>query len=140
VVEKQAKMTELHDKQTLLRVAMSGAFNTSEYKNFMKSMVDIRSAKVIWTPEMYAMDAKIQELQKTVGTGATRFTDNNFKELMNQRMFFIKTLYASQAYKDYMQKNQSKLNELSTDMRKFMTPEILKLQQEIGQLNKDIRE
>jgi hypothetical protein len=52
----------------------------------------------------------------------------------------MKTLYASQAYKDYMQKNQSKLNDLNMEMRKFMTPEILKLQQEIGQLNREINQ
>ncbi len=138
--EKQAKMTELQDKQTLLLVAMSGAFNNPEYKNLMKSVVDIRSAKAIWTPEMYAMDTKIQELQKTVGTGAMLPTNKNFQELINQRMLFIKTLYASKEYKDYMQKNQSKLNDLNMEMKKFMTPEILQLQQEIGKLSKEINE
>lgn len=138
--EKQAKMTELQDKQMLLLVAMSGAFNNPEYKNFMKSMVDIRSAKAIWTPEMYEMDTKIQELQKTVGTGAILPANRNFKEFINQRMLFMKTLYASQEYQDYMQKNQSKLNDLSTETRKFMTPEILQLQQEIGKLNEEINQ
>ena len=136
--EKQAKMAELQEKQKLLNIARSGAFNVPEYKNLIKSMVEIRSAKAIWTPEMYEMDAKIQELQKTVGTGATRFTNDHFKEFTEQRMLFIKTLNESKEYKNYIQKNQSKLDSLNIEMQKFITPEMLQLQQEIGKLNMEI--
>jgi hypothetical protein len=62
------KFVELQKKQVLLSIALSG-IQTPEYREIQKSISEIYEAKSLWTPEIIALDAELQETLKSMGSG-----------------------------------------------------------------------
>lgn len=57
---------------------------------------------------------------------------------MDQKNALIQEIHTSKEFQEYMQKNQSKLDSLKEDEKKYWTPEMTSLQQEITTLSKEV--
>jgi hypothetical protein len=57
---------------------------------------------------------------------------------MPKKVDLMKKFTSSKEYSEYIKKNQTEINKLNEDMKKYWTPEIIKLQTEIDELQKEM--
>ena len=57
---------------------------------------------------------------------------------MEQKNTLLQVLQKSKEFQEYIQKNQSKLNNLKKEGKKYWTPEIMNLQQEVIDMSKEV--
>lgn len=85
---------------------------------------------------MKSLDIKIQN----INTGS--LVQNNMSEelgkLMSQKNIFMQELQKSKEFQDHIRKNQSKLESLNGEMKKYWTPEMVNLEKEVAVLNKEV--
>lgn len=61
------RFVELQKKQMMLGM-MQSQILSSEYKDIQKNLASMYEAKELWTPEILALDVKIQEVMKSFST------------------------------------------------------------------------
>lgn len=131
------RFIRLQKKQMLLAIAMSQV-QTPEYQELQKKISAITEAKKLWTPEIQIVDKKIQDLRNSSHPESRFDTNEEFKKLMEQKNILMWEFRTKTEYKEYIKNNQSELDKLIIAMKKSWTPELIKLQQEVMRLRKEV--
>lgn len=119
---------------------MISQIQSPEHKELQKNISTIYEARELWDPEIQALDVKIQEVMKgiTADIKHQSITSDELKKLMDQKNALIQEVHTSKEFQDYIQKNQSKLESLNVEMKKYWIPEMVSLEKEIAELNKEV--
>lgn len=93
--------------------------------------------KEIWTPEIIKIDAEFNEAVLNKWTSDSWAT-SAFVEILKKKNDLISALRMTQEYRNYMQSNSAKLQEIDGKLQAYITPEIQALQTEIKTLTEEI--
>ncbi|EKD25412.1 MAG: hypothetical protein ACD_80C00065G0001 [uncultured bacterium (gcode 4)] len=126
---------ELQKKQMTLW-SLLFQIDTPEYREIQKNIGNIYEAKELWTPEIQALDVKIQNM--TTGSLVQNNMSEEFGKLTSQKNILMQELQKTQEFQSYIQKNQSKLDNLNVKMKKYWTQEIVNLEKEVAVLSKEV--
>ena len=133
----EPRFVDLQKKQILLSVLQS-QLQTTGYKESEKNLMDIYQSKELWTPEILALDTKLEEIIKNLPTASG--SNLEMENLIAEKNSRMQEIQKGKEYQDYIQRNQSKIDTLNEEMKKSWTPEMLALEQEIDTLKTEVYE
>lgn len=74
----------------------------------------------------------------TTGSLVQNNMSEEFGKLTSQKNILMQELQKTQEFQSYIQKNQSKLDNLNVKMKKYWTQEIVNLEKEVAVLSKEV--
>ncbi len=131
------KFIEFQKKQMLIGIAMSN-IKDEKYHEIQKEISSIYEWKELLTPEIKKLDTKIQEWLKLSISSNQWEINEEIKWLIEKKNKLLQDIYKGKEFQNYIQKNQSKIDELIAEMKKYWTPEMLSLQKEVTDMSKEI--
>lgn len=133
---KHPKFVELQKKQIVLWVKM---YKNKWYSDIQKKISEIYEWNEIKSKELKEIDEKINDLIKRQSNWeqSEKFNDE-WGKIQNSKSKLMQKFTLSKEYKDYINKNQEKINSLNEEAKKYLTPEIISLQKEVSELQKEV--
>lgn len=127
---------EIQKKQMLLDLAISEIKKSKSIVAIQNEIQEIKIARSLWPKELLEIDNEIKEFATKAPTLSSwnQWDRLKISEFAKKKGIILNTFYSSKKYKDYINSNKQKIDQLNKDMQKITkTDDIIKMQKDLNE-------